>query len=244
LTERSTPQVVNTHHFGGVDKLPSNTKYIGRPSAFGNQYSSKDGVYTREESIALHRVDLYRSLCNNPGSIAILKQELGGYDLACWCKHPKKIVGCHGDTYLHVLTEPFASRTYDQAPLKYLMDDLRFVLNALSERILKDVDISHYLFLHIHLGDVKLDIQYVLGLVKKKAEATFVDPDTFLFFLATLVIDLELALVDPDMDMVEYRLHHVFWNTERYLNNRTDRLHEPMPPTFPLKTPKPKRSKE
>jgi len=68
--------------------------YIGRPSRWGNPFSSK-------ASIAEHRVvnkaeALYKHrewVLNNPSLIASIKQELQGKTLGCWCSSP---YACHG----------------------------------------------------------------------------------------------------------------------------------------------------
>jgi len=70
--------------------------YIGRPSKWGNPFSSKDGtlaqykVQTREESIQKHR----EWILSQPQMIEDIKKELKGKVLGCWCS-PKL---CHGHT--------------------------------------------------------------------------------------------------------------------------------------------------
>lgn len=60
--------------------------YIGRPSKWGNPYEiGRDG--TREEVI-----QKYREYAEG-FSIAVIRRELGGKVLGCWCA-PK---ACHGD---------------------------------------------------------------------------------------------------------------------------------------------------
>lgn len=231
MTERSVNKVVNTHWFGGIDKLPPNTRYIGRPSPYGNQYSSKSGKYIRDECVALHRVDLYQTLVNDPTYLTHLKHDLDHCDLACWCKQPKRVVGCHGDNYLHVLSPQFRDRVYDRTVIFYLMEDLRIAIKAMRERIWKDLPLKDYLFVLVHFEDMLIDIDEVLMLCREK----FVLLQDLQRFIAILVIDLELAVVDPDIEMVEYRFDHIIWNINRFIVNRQDREFEPTPPSVPMK---------
>lgn len=69
--------------------------YVARPSKWGNPYSHEVGtlakyrVRTRKESIAKYRDWLFQQ----PELLAVLKEELQGKRLGCWCK-PKS---CHAD---------------------------------------------------------------------------------------------------------------------------------------------------
>ena len=75
--------------------------YIGRPSEFGNPFSSKPSkyakeiVHTRKESIAKFR----HYLLNNPELLAKI-QELRGKTLACWCNQNQS---CHGDVIIEII---------------------------------------------------------------------------------------------------------------------------------------------
>ena len=70
--------------------------YIGRPSRWGNPFSSKEGtlaefkVQTREESIQKHQ----DWVLSQPQMIEDIKRELRGKVLGCFCS-PKR---CHGHT--------------------------------------------------------------------------------------------------------------------------------------------------
>lgn len=181
--------------------------------------------------MALHRAELYRTLTTDPLSLAHLKHDLDCHDLACWCKQHKRVVGCHGDNYLHVLSPRLRDRVYDKSVVHYLMDDLRFILNALHNRILHEEPIENYLFLSIHLGEVRFEIQDVLSIVKEK----YVAMEDLCNFIAMLVVDLELAFQETDPSFVDYRFDHVQWNIVRFIMNRQDRNHEPISPHIPVK---------
>jgi Domain of unknown function (DUF4326) len=68
--------------------------YIGRPSKWGNLYSSKAGlakykVATKAEAINKHR----EWVLSQPEFIKMIKLELRGKILGCWCDNPN---ACHG----------------------------------------------------------------------------------------------------------------------------------------------------
>jgi len=70
--------------------------YIGRPSIYGNKFEiGKDG--TREEVIAKYEA----WVLGKPELIRLIKQELRGKVLGCWCK-PK---ACHGDVLARIANE-------------------------------------------------------------------------------------------------------------------------------------------
>ena len=225
-TERSIATVVNTHHFGSVDKLPAGIVYIGRPGPWGNPYSSKSGKNTKEECVALHRIDLYRCLINNPHYMSQLQEGLKDHDLACWCVQLKKIVACHGYNYLHVLSDVRLTRTYDKSIVHYLMDDLRVAVKQLYHWVHCDVSQEQYLDLYLHVNDVKLSIDYALLILKDKE----LNVEGLCFFLSSLVVDLELAIRDKDGDMIAYRLDHVMWNITRFTSKVPEIFPEPLPP--------------
>jgi hypothetical protein len=79
--------------------------YIGRPSKWGNPFShlekettAKFKTATREEAIEKYA----EWLLTQDELLLVLKQELKGKILGCWCS-PKK---CHGDVLLELANEP------------------------------------------------------------------------------------------------------------------------------------------
>lgn len=77
------------------------TKYIGRPSPFGNPFSHKAGtlaqfkVETREEAIEKFR----EWFLSQPELVACAKVELKDQILGCWCKP----LACHGDVIARII---------------------------------------------------------------------------------------------------------------------------------------------
>ncbi len=70
--------------------------YIGRPGPFGNPFEiGKDG--TREEVVEKYA----EWVLTQPELLAIIKTELKGKVLACWCA-PKL---CHGDILVELANE-------------------------------------------------------------------------------------------------------------------------------------------
>ena len=85
-------KVHNTYH----RTAPSDAVYIGRGSPFGNPFViGKDG---NRDDVCDKYEDM---LMGNPQLLSLVKQELKGKDLVCFCK-PKR---CHGDTLLRVANE-------------------------------------------------------------------------------------------------------------------------------------------
>ena len=83
------PKVLNRKDSG----IPEGAVYIGRGSVYGNPYRITPTV-PREEAIRLYKALLER----NPELVALVKEELRGKDLVCFCA-PK---ACHGDILLEV----------------------------------------------------------------------------------------------------------------------------------------------
>jgi len=74
-------------------KMPANTVYVGRGSAWGNPYKISP-LTTREMA-----VNGYRHDCNNFIAQSKIKRELRGKNLACWCRIDQP---CHADVLLEI----------------------------------------------------------------------------------------------------------------------------------------------
>ena len=74
--------------------------YVGRPSIYGNPFSHREGtkakfkVATREEAIT--RYELW--LLAQPSLVALVKRELRGKVLGCWCA-PES---CHAEVLARI----------------------------------------------------------------------------------------------------------------------------------------------
>lgn len=73
-------------------RMPDNTVYVGRPTKWGNQFVMQDKE-TREDV-----VQAYANLID-PATATLIKQELRGKDLACWCPLDQP---CHADVLLEI----------------------------------------------------------------------------------------------------------------------------------------------
>jgi len=78
--------------------MPSNAKYVGRPTKWGNPFKIGDNGLTREQVIEKYEDVVRKTLLVNPHYL----DELKGKDLACWCPLDKK---CHADILLKILGE-------------------------------------------------------------------------------------------------------------------------------------------
>jgi len=90
------PKVINIMDRSVGDKETRVFKYVGRPSDFGNPFMiGRDG--TREEVIKKYS----EWIEGRPKLIERIKNELKGYDLACFCA-PE---ACHADILLKIANE-------------------------------------------------------------------------------------------------------------------------------------------
>lgn len=87
------PIVLNARKSGiGV----ANAVYVGRPSKFGNPFPLKN---EKERLAVLAKYEEW--ILSQPDFCAIIKQELKGKHLICWCA-PKP---CHADILLRIANE-------------------------------------------------------------------------------------------------------------------------------------------
>ena len=77
-------------------KMPYNSKYVGRPTIFGNPFLASS------ESDAQFCVDAYRRWIHRPSQawiVDLAKKMLKGKDLACFCPLDQP---CHADVLLEI----------------------------------------------------------------------------------------------------------------------------------------------
>ena len=91
------PKVVNIKSIKG--SWPENTVRVDRRSCWGNPFVMRN----RSEAERNRVCDAFEEMAANwpPETIAALKKDLKGKNLACWCS-PKK---CHADTLLRIANE-------------------------------------------------------------------------------------------------------------------------------------------
>lgn len=223
--------VVNAHWFGGVDKLPENTVYVGRPSPYGNPFSSADGKMSRFEAIARHRVDLYCKLCSKERSIDTLRHDLGGHDLACWCKLKNRNVGCHADSYVHVLSPVNENRDYSRSVMQYIVDDFNQAIKSVRDLVRVSLPIENYLTAMFLVGEFELEFRDFLAVIKNRKDSSAYSADSFM----VIVILLELAARESSMIWFEYYIKYAVWESHRYINQYTGKDGEPVAPNNPVK---------
>lgn len=77
--------------------MPANTVYVGRPTKWGNPYRAGDGLC----SISADAVCYYEAFVEDgtnyineqsPPEIEVIRRELRGKDLACWCARGAAVV--------------------------------------------------------------------------------------------------------------------------------------------------------
>ena len=74
-------------------RAPQGAVYVGRPTAWGNQYSVD--IHGREGAVEKFRDFMQR----HPSFVESVRRELAGRDLLCWCAPD---AACHADLLLAV----------------------------------------------------------------------------------------------------------------------------------------------
>lgn len=83
-------------------RMPENTIYVGRPSRYGNPYQAgNDGDGNPEYLVGLFREFTKRDWIGD-NFCKIVKEELRGKNLACWCALDKS---CHADVLLEIAND-------------------------------------------------------------------------------------------------------------------------------------------
>lgn len=208
--ENPPPQVVNLHWTGGLDKgLPENTKFIGRPSEFGNLFHHK-GDQTREEAVARHRLWLHGKIKKDP-EFAKSVMDLKGFNLGCWCKNPHRFVCCHGDNLLREINWLSEDGWVPGKEITHgfgLMDEYVSLRNKLS-LIVKEDNLLYALM------DAFIEIECQIVILPEVHEAK-----KLLFILAYAVTHLnvayELYVKDDDRELILYHILSAEYHASQY----------------------------
>ena len=103
--------------------LPRGTKYVGRPTKWGNPFAVGIGaqtpLLTRDKVVQMYArwlAGLYPEVSRKPPSVGAIRSELRGRDLACWCPLACR---CHADVLLKVANSDGPLETV----LKEYLDD-------------------------------------------------------------------------------------------------------------------------
>jgi len=220
------PKVLNTHHFGSVDKLPKTAKYIGRPSEHGNPFARSDGT-TRLQNVVKHRLDLYTRIKRNPSLIQKLQSDLGGYDLACWCTQPKRFVACHGHALLHVLSDGWKTRDPSGSVLSWIMADLKSIIAKAKRHAGTAIPADQWLEWTIPIYEAIVEVEYTIRILKKRQASH----DTILEVLMTMVVSLEAIVQETNPTWLKYRWQHFTWYSHSVVWEYDTSMHEPQEPT-------------
>lgn len=73
--------------------MPTGAVYVGRPTRWGNPWRVEE--LGADEAVERYRAELLADPCR----VALVRRELGGRDLACWCR---LTAICHADVLLTV----------------------------------------------------------------------------------------------------------------------------------------------
>ncbi len=80
-------------------RLAPGAVVVARPSKWGNPF--KIGKLTRAQAISAYRRDLLAGKLKV--TVADVRRELAGRDLACWCRLDE---ACHADVLIEIANEP------------------------------------------------------------------------------------------------------------------------------------------
>lgn len=89
-----------------TDSIPPDAVYVGRPSKWGNPWSHKNDTVAKYRVNTLHEAILcyheyINELCLDPEFKQMLKDELAGRDLVCWCAPDL----CHASILIEIANE-------------------------------------------------------------------------------------------------------------------------------------------
>lgn len=87
-------------------RMPPGVVYVGRPTRWGNPWRVED--LGAVEAVARYRADLLA----DPDRVAVVRRELRGRDLVCWCRLD---AFCHADVLLAVANPSLGSHKPDVA---------------------------------------------------------------------------------------------------------------------------------
>ena len=98
------PKVLNIKSIKG--SWPENTVRVDRRSPWGNPFAMKNASDAERNRVC----DAFEEMAAKwlPETIAALKKDLKGKNLACWCS-PKK---CHADTLLRIANEEWSAANW------------------------------------------------------------------------------------------------------------------------------------
>jgi hypothetical protein len=93
-------------------RLPAGAVVVARPTRWGNPYrvapaTEAGGVklpeVTAETAVRLYRKAIEARIAAHPSVLEEIRRELGGRDLACWCRPGRP---CHADVLLELANRP------------------------------------------------------------------------------------------------------------------------------------------
>lgn len=100
------PRVLNKR----TDEIPPDAKYVGRPSKYGNPMTVRElrrlfptdtAEKLNAKAVAWYKDYLEEYIKVHPEFLDVIKKELKGYDLVCWCAP----LPCHADVLLELANQ-------------------------------------------------------------------------------------------------------------------------------------------
>lgn len=92
-------------------EIPQGAVYVGRPTDFGNPFTSMNLANTKAEFQAdsvIDSIDKYYDWITNPDQAELLntaREQLRGKSLVCWCSSPSKPAPCHAHVLMNLVNQ-------------------------------------------------------------------------------------------------------------------------------------------
>lgn len=94
IIDKTYPEIVNVHWYGGVNKLPDDVLYMGRGSPYGNPFQLE-----KNEAVDKHAILLSIRLQKDKKFECQMMNDMKNKKIACFCKNKYKTIRCHLDNY-------------------------------------------------------------------------------------------------------------------------------------------------
>lgn len=112
LAQPSTPQRLQRRRTAGW-RMPTGALYVGRPTRWGNPFRVGDPNPWGEHQPMdrAQAVAVFRYMVDTAYGRDVIRAELAGWDLACWCPLNQP---CHADVLLEIANPPAAGTEVPQ----------------------------------------------------------------------------------------------------------------------------------
>ena len=106
-----TTKNMNVYSKRKPNEIPQGAVYVGRPTDFGNPFTSRNLANTKAEFQADNvedSINKYIEWITDPDQVELLsraRKELRGKSLVCWCSSPSKPALCHAHVLMNLVNQ-------------------------------------------------------------------------------------------------------------------------------------------